>query len=55
MINDIIFIIIFEIVAHIAIMCVAILLTIFDELKGVCKKWQNQDLITQNNGQPKEK
>ena len=50
MVNDIIFLILFEIVAHIAIMCVAILLTIFDEIKGVCKKWRNHALTMQNNG-----
>lgn len=50
MIGDIIFVIVFEIVAHIGIMGVSLVLTIFDEIKGWCKKWRNHALTMQTNG-----
>lgn len=55
MITEIIFAIVYTIIGFAAIMCAALLLTLFEEIGKAVKKWLNHGLKARNNGKPKEK
>lgn len=50
MIAEIIFAIVYTIIGFAAIMCAALLLTLFEEIGKAVKKWLNHGLKTRNNG-----
>lgn len=55
MIYEIIFAVVYTIIGFAAIMCAALLLTLFEEIGKAVAKWLNHGLKTRNNGKPKEK
>lgn len=50
MIYEIIFAIVYTFIGFAAIMCAALLMTLFEEIGKAVKKWLNHALKTRNNG-----